>query len=187
MKQNRLFAMVIVLMMVTGCATTKNPNNQPKQEQAKVERITPEELEKLVPPAVASVSLEEIIADSQQGKSTDEIIEKIRVSESRYDLSASQVLDLNKQGVDVAVLDYIQQSNELAKQNALAEEINRREKGKFDAQKQLRRERALSRNRFYDPFWGPRLGLFYGPRLWRGSRFGSRFGWGLRYGYPYGW
>jgi hypothetical protein len=94
-------------------------------------------------------------------------------------------LDLSKQGVDTKVLEHIQQSNELAKQNAIADEINRREKEKVEAMMQLRRERILSRHRYYDPYWGSRFGLFYG----HGHRYGhgSRYGLGLRYGYPYGW
>ena len=102
------------------------------------------------------------------------------------------MLDLNKQGVDAKVLDYIQQSNELAKQNAIADEMNKREQEKNAAKKQLQRERAFNNNRYYDPFWGSRFGGFYGyPYYGYGSRFGhrhgSRFGLGLGFGYPYGW
>ena len=177
----RLLFLMLSLLLFAGCASTGAKHNQ-------VERITPEELAKLLPPAVATVSLDEIVADSKAGKNTDEIIAKIKNSNSRYELSPTQVLDLNKQGVDVKVLDYIQQSNELAKQNAIAEEINRREQEKAEAEKQLQRERALNNTRYYDPFWGPYYGGyygrgFYGPGYWRGSG----FGWGLGYGHRFGW
>ena len=177
----RLLFLMLSLLLFAGCASTGTKHNQ-------VERITPEELAKLLPPAVATVSLDEIVADSKAGKNTDEIIAKIKNSNSRYELSPTQVLDLNKQGVDVKVLDYIQQSNELAKQNAIAEEINRREQEKAEAEKQLQRERALNNTRYYDPFWGPYYGGyygrgFYGPGYWRGSG----FGWGLGYGHRFGW
>lgn len=182
----RLILLMFSLLIFAGCASTG-------AQQSKVERITPEELAKLIPPPVATVSLDEIVADSKAGKSADDIIAKIKNSNSRYELTSTQVLDLNQQGVDAKVLDYIQQSNELAKQNIIAEEMNKREQEKAAAKKQLQRERALNNNRFYDPFWGPGFGAFYGRgfygpigpagRYWRGNR----FGWGLGYGHPFWW
>jgi hypothetical protein len=176
-----LIFLMFGLFVLAGCASTSTKTGQ-------VERITAEELAKLIPPPVATVSLDEIVADSKAGKSEDDIIAKIKNSNSRYELSPTQVLDLNQQGVDAKVLDYIQQSNELAKQNAIAEEMNKHEQEKAAAKKQLQRERALNNNRFYDPFWGPGFGAFYGPigpggRYWRGNR----FGWGLGYGHPFWW
>jgi len=182
-----LSILIVMLSMLSGCASTGT-------QQVKVERITPEELAKLIPPPVATMTLDEIVADSKAGKTTDEIINKIKTSNSRYELTSTQVLDLNKQGVDAKVLDYIGQANELAKQNAIADEINKREKDKRAAQQALRHEREFSRNQFYDPFWGPGFGGFYGrpwigpigpgAHLWRGNR----FGWGMGFGHPYwGW
>jgi len=77
--------------------------------------------------------------------------------------------------VDVKVLDYIQKNNELAKQNYLAEEINKVEKEKAEAIRRLRHERLFSRHR-YDPFWYSRFGSYYG-RPFGHSRFGWRHGW----------
>jgi len=176
-----LMLLVLGLLMLSGCASTGTT------KQSQVERITPEELAKILLPAIATVSLEEIVADSKQGKTPDEIIEKIKTSNSRYELTSTQVLDLNKQGVDTKVLEYIEQSNELAKQNAIADEMNKRAKERYEAEKALKRERDLARQQYYDPFWGPRFGAFYGHpyygRHWRGSR----LGWGLHYGYPLYW
>lgn len=176
-----IFLCTISLLILAGCA-----GNATRQTQ--VDRITPEQLAKIMPPAVATVSLSEVIAESKQGKTADAIIEKIKLSNSRYELTPSQVLDLNKQGVDSKVLDYMQQSNELAKQNAIADEMNKRAKERQIAEKMLKRERDIARDRYYDPFWGSRYGGFYGsPYYGYGSRFGHRFGLGLGYGYPYGW
>lgn len=176
-----ILALLISLVLVTGCASTGAP-------PAQVKRITPEELALLLPPPVATVSLDEIINDSKQSKTPDEIIAKIKASNSRYELTPAQTLDLSRQGVDTKVLDYIHQSNELAKQNAIADEINKREKERATAEKLLKRERDAARNRYYDPFWGPRFGGFYGgPFGYYGRGFGSRFGWGGGFGYPYYW
>jgi len=179
-----LMLLMLSLLVLSGCASTGDNN------QAQIDRITPEELEKLLPPPVATVSLEELVADSKQGKTPEEIIEKIRASDSRYELTPTQNLELSKQGLNAKVLDYIHESNELAKQNAIAEEMNKLEKDKRDAQKQLERERRAI-DQYYDPFWGPRYGPYYGypfgpigpaAHYWRGSR----YGWGMGFGY-YGW
>ena len=179
MKQ--VLALVISLLLVAGCASTG-------PQQAKIERITPEELAKILPQPVATVTLEEIVKDSKANKSADEIIAKIKASNSRYELTPAQTLDLSKKGVDTKVLDYIHESNELAKQNAVADEINKREKERAAAEKKLKRERDAAQNRYYDPFWGPRFGGFYGgPYGYYGRGFGSRFGWGGGFGYPFYW
>ena len=176
-----LIVLSIAFLLLVGCASTGNNAGQ-------VDRITPEDLAKILPPPVATLQLSEIVSDRKQGKTADDIIAKIKASNSRYELTPTQVLDLNKQGVDVKVLDYIQQNNELAKQNAIADEINKRQKERAAAEKILKRERDLARNRYYDPFWGSRFGGFYGsPYYGYGSRFGHRFGYGLNYGYPFGW
>lgn len=176
-----LMMLIAAILVLSGCASTG-------ARQAEVERITPEQLAKILPPPIATVTLSEVVADSKAGKSTDEIIAKIKASNSRYELTTAQTLDLNKQGVDTKVLDYMQQSNELAKQNAIADEMNKRAKERAIAEKALKRERDVARDRYYDPFFGSRFGGFYGnPYYGYGSRFGHRFGFGLGYGYPYGW
>ena len=164
-----LIAISLTLMLLAGCASTGS-------QQGKVDRITPEELAKILPPPVATLSLDEIAADSKAGKIVDEIIAKIKTSNSRYELTPTQTLDLSKQGVDTKVLDYIHQSNELAKQNAIADEMNKREQAKRAAQKQLKRERALAQSYYYDYFDGP----FYNPyyHYGYGPYWGSRLFWG---------
>ena len=182
------------LFTLSGCAINA-------VKQTEIERITPEQLAKIMPPPVATITLDEIVNDSKAGKSSDEIIAKIKASNSRYELTPTQTLDLSKKGVDTKVLDYMQQSNELAKQNAIADEMNKRTRERAAAEKILKRERDLARDRYYDPFFGsrfgprfgPRFGGFYGnpylgnPYYGYGPRFGHRFGFGLGYGYPYGW
>ena len=167
-----LIAVSLILILLAGCASTGS-------QQGKVERITPEQLAKILPPPVATVALSEIVADSKAGKTIEEIITKIKNSNSRYELTTAQTLDLSKQGVDVKVLDYMHQSNELAKQNAIADEMNKREQEKRSAQKQLQRERALAQSYYNDyfdsPFYNPYYHYGYGPY------YGSRFFWGSHF------
>ena len=169
-----LVILMVSLLTLSGCASTGTGYGQ-------VDRITPEQLAKILPPPVATVTLDEIVAESKQGKTSDEIIAKIKASNSHYELTPTQTLDLSKQGVDVKVLDYMHQSNELAKQNAIADEMNKREQEKRVAQKQLQRERALAQSQYYDYFDGP----FYNPYYNYGYRpyWGSHFYWGPSFYY----
>ena len=164
-----LIILIVAAIFLSSCASNG-------ARQAELERITPEQLAKLLPPPVATVTLDEIVADSKAGKTSDEIIAKIKASNSRYELTTAQTLDLSKQGVDTKVLDYMHQSNELAKQNAIANEMNKREQEKRVAQKQLQRERALSQSYYGDyydsPFYNPYYNYGYNPY------FGNRFFWG---------
>ena len=162
------FMLTAAVFILSGCASNG-------VRQAEIERITAEQLAKILPPPVATVTLAEVVADSKAGKTSDEIIAKIKASNSRYELTPTQMLDLNKQGVDAKVLDYMHQSNELAKQNAIADEINKREHEKRVAQKQLQRERALSQSYYDDYFDGP----FYNPyyHYGYGPYWGSRLFW----------
>ena len=183
MKLFKLSILLAIMLALSACASSGARYGNVDS------RITPEQLAKIMPPAVASLSLDEIVSDSKQGKTADEIIAKIKASNSRYALTTAQTLDLSKQGVDVKVLDYIQQSNELAKQNAYADEINKREKAKRIAQERLQQEREFMRDDYYyDPFWGPRYGGFYGSPYYGYPYFGNpylapRWGWGLGLNY----
>ena len=146
---NRTALVVIIAFFLSACATGAG------MTQSEVKRITPDELAKLMLQPEATYTLEAIVTDAKSGKTSGEIIAKLKSSESLYDLKVSDVLRLNQQGVDVEVLDYMQESNALAKQNYLAEEINKREHEKEKALKALNNELLLQMNRYYDPFWRP--------------------------------
>ncbi len=165
---------LIGIFSFTGCASNTT-------KPIPIDRITAEELAKIMPPPVAVVSLDEIVLDTKQGKTPDFIIEKIKASNSRYELTPSQTLMLSKQGVDVKVLDYIHQSNELAKQNAVADEINKREKSKRAEMDRLKRQQY-----YYEPFGGYGFGP-YGYGGYYGPRYRGRFGWGAGFYRPWGY
>jgi len=166
----------VMILLVAGCATTR-----PDAAQGSVERISPQALQRLSEPPIPEVSLDELLSDAKHGKSADEIIAKIKASGSRYDLTPSQSITLNKQGLDIKVLEYIDENNKLAQQNAIAEEMNKQLRAKKQAEDALKRERDLARQRYYyDPFWGSRFDLYYGHHY---PYYRPRFGWGLGYGW----
>ncbi len=159
----------IILAILAGCATT------PRQEPL-VERISPEELERIMPKPVPNLALDEIIKLSKQGIPAEQIIDKIKASNSRYELTPSQSVELSKQGVDTKVLDYIYASREQALREGFADEINKREKEKKLEQDRLKRE---LRSRYYDPFWGYGYSPYWGYRPYYGPGFG--------FGYRHSW
>ncbi|WP_091472456.1 hypothetical protein [Methylophilus rhizosphaerae] len=162
MNHSILFSLLIAASLA-GCAS------QPAQP-VQIDRISPEQLAALVPPAQAKLSLDEIVVMSKQGKSDAEIIEAIKQSDSRYSLTPSDMLAWYQKGIAKGVLDYMQQANALAEQNAIADEINKREKARAEAELRLKRERDIARMRSMDPW-------FYGPGFY-GGPWGYRPYWG---------
>lgn len=161
------------LLLLSGCATTG-------VQEPQIKRISQEELERLMPKPTPNLTLEEIVKFSKAGTSPEDIIEKIKASNSTYALTPSQVVDLNKQGVSPKVLDYIQQAREQVMRDAYADEINKREKAKVEETQRLRREYQMRSYPYYDPWWGYSYSPYYGYRPFYRPGFGTRFhyGWG---------
>ena len=164
----KLLIFIVVLLLLAGCATNG-------QSVPVIERISEEELSRILPQPLATLSLNDLVSLSKEGMTATQIIEQIKSSNSMYDLTPSQSVLLSKQGVDSKILDYIHTSRELAVRNSIADEINKREKIKREELESLKRQQL----RAYDPFCrnGP-YGVYpYGP-------YGSRFG--IGYARPWG-
>ena len=172
---NRAYLVLIMtLMLVTGCATT----GQGAAGAPAIDRISAEELEKIMPQAHPVISLDDIVVLSKQGVTPEQIIQKIKDTDSAYDLTPSQSVDLSNRGVDGKVLDYIHTSRELALRNKLAEEINKREQAKRAEVNKLKQQ-MLNSQRYYDPFCRyPRFGMTPFAFGAYGSRYRPGFGMG---------
>lgn len=169
---------------LAACASNSQYSGASSQ---KIDRISEEELARIMPKPIATLSLDDLISLTKSGVTADALIEKIRISNSSYDLTPSQVVDLSTQGVDNKVLDYIHSSRELALRNSVAEEINQREKIKRAELDKLKQQQWLEmQRRMYDPFCGyGYYGRPYGYGAF-GSRFGHRSGFGAGFGFPLG-
>jgi hypothetical protein len=149
--------------LLAGCATTAPPSN--------IERISPEELARILPQPVPNLTLDEIVQMSKAGTPAPDIIAKIKETNSRYDLTPSESLELSRKGVSAEVLDYIHQAHEQALREGFADEINKREQEKRLEQERLRREYQSRYQRYHDPFWyggygfGPPWGYRWGPSI----------------------
>lgn len=168
MNRIRLFFALLASLSMVACATS-----QTKSESPPIDRISDAELARIMLKPTATLSLDDIVKLSKDKTPPEEIIEKIKTSNSYYELTPSQSLQLHEQGVSNKVLDFIHESREQALRNNVADEINKRERAKQKAERQLERERnfqpyygiGFGYHYWNDPFyWGPSLRYRY--RRW---------------------
>ena len=148
----------ILALSLLGCATA----SAPPDGGGAIARLSPEDLARMLPKPAPKLPPAELIRMSKAGASAQDIIARIKETGSRYDLSASQAIELHAQGVSAEVLDYIQSAREQELRDRIAEEINQREQRHAE---ELRREQELRRNSYYyDPWWPayPGYGWNYG-------------------------
>lgn len=186
--QCKFLFMVLLSLFISGCANQALQNDV---QTKKIQRISEEELTRIMPKPLPTLSLDDLVKLTKEGLAAEQIIDKIKSSNSSYDLTPSQNIELSKQGVDSKVLDYIHTSRELALRNSVADEINKREKIKQLELNKLKQQQLQQRSQ-YDPFCGyGRYGYYpyglhpYGYGAY-GSRFGRRFGGGIGFGMPLG-
>ncbi len=151
---------VLVPSLIAGCATNQSNETPP------IDRVSDAELSRIMLKPSAALSLDEIVKMSKEGNTAEQIIEKIKTSDSYYDLTPSQAVQLSKQGVNTKVLDYIYESREAALKNNVAEEINKRERAKKNAERQLDRERSFNSYPGWGgyPYWGSQF--YWGPSIY---------------------
>ena len=134
-------------LSLLGCATA----SAPPDASGAIARLSPDELARLLPKPEPKLPLTELIRMSKAGVTAKDLIARIKETGSRYDLSASQAIELHAQGVSAEVLDYIQSARAQELRDRIAEEINQREQRHAE---ELRREQELQLNTIYhDPWW----------------------------------
>ncbi len=144
----------IVVWLVAGALLAGCASNPQKQEPPPIQRISEEELEKLLPKPDPNLTYEELVRLSREGVTAEEIIEKIKASHSSYTLTPTQALELSKQGVNSKVLDFIHAAREQALRDSFAEELGKRDREHRVEVERLMREMQM-RSMMRDPFWGP--------------------------------
>lgn len=168
-----IFASIAILAAVSfsGCASTQNNGS--------VERITPEQLAAFKPAPNPAIPLADVITLSKAAIPPALIIKKLQDSGTFYNLTPQQIVDLNAQGVDQAVINHLVEAQEKARQATLITQLADRDaKVAQELQRERARREALQ-NHYqwsygYGP-WGPgyrfgyRSGPFYDPfyRSWR--------------------
>lgn len=143
----RLLLISTLALSLLGCATA----SAPPVGSGAIARLSPEDLARLLPKPEPKLPPAELVRMSKEGATAKDVIARIRETGSRYDLSASQMIDLHAQGVSAEVLDYIQSARAQELRDRVAEEINQREQRHAE---ELRREQALRRDSpYFDPWW----------------------------------
>ena len=118
----------------------------------KIDRISAEQLEALLPQPVAALPLEQVVALARQGIAADEIISRIAASASRYRLSAGQILELAAQGVPRELLDHMVAAERRQIFDDMAAEANRREEA---CNQRIEQELRHCRNQVMGPMLMP--------------------------------
>lgn len=177
----RVTLMGLLLVMITACASTA------PVKEVTIDRVSPEQLASMTKPAPPAKPLQEIANMMKMGATDQQVIAEMKATQSRYALTPSEVIYWHAQGISQAVLDDMQQANQLAIQNQLADTMNQRAKERAEAEATLKRQRDEARLRAFHPygFYGPGWVGPIGPAPWGWRRpfIGNRFGWGLGYGW----
>ncbi|MDK9704790.1 MAG: hypothetical protein OEL20_16810 [Sulfuritalea sp.] len=132
-------------LILQGCAGVP-------AEPPKIERISAEQLEARLPQPVAAMPLEQIVALSNLGIPAEELIGRITTSGSRYRLSATQIIELAKQGVPLAVLDHMVAAERSVIFDGMAADANKREQACRD---RIEHEVRVCRSQMMSPVWFP--------------------------------
>lgn len=146
----RLALLAIPALILQACAYV--PATPPK-----IERISAEQLEARLPQPVAALPLEQVVVLARQGVAADELIGRITASASRYRLTATQVVELARQGVPLAVLDHMVAGERQRIFDDMAADANNRDR---DCHERIDQELRMCRHQMIGPLfmYGP-----YGP------------------------
>jgi len=143
----RILLISTLVLSLADCAGTRAP----AEGTPGIERLTPEELARMLPKPIPKLPLAEIVRMSKTGVAAQDIIAKIKQSGSHYALSPSRAIELHSQGVSTEVLDYMQSAREQELRDRNADEINQREQRRAE---ELRQQEQFWRDRYYyDPWW----------------------------------
>ncbi|HET7776490.1 MAG TPA: hypothetical protein VFK74_08990 [Azospira sp.] len=161
----RHFLILAGLLSLAGCATAPPDGTA----TPKLARLSPEQLQRLAPDA-PKIGFPELVVMARSGMKAEAMIERLKETHTRLDPSPSQVLDLTRQGVPVAVLDYLHEYREKALRDDLAGMLAEKDQQQAKDVEAARQQERLRAAPVYDPFWGPRWGPYY-------RRGGMYYGW----------
>ncbi len=176
------FRPLISLILATALAVFGGCASTPQSGQ--ITRLTAEDLARLTPPPNPKVPLSDVISLSAAGTQPDVLIKKLQDTGTFYNLSAQQIVDLSKQGVDQRVIDHLVDAQEKARQATLLTELADRDARAAQALERERNRRRAAQQQYnswsfglgsYGGGWGPRSGIgwsygsYYDPffRTWR--------------------
>jgi hypothetical protein len=159
----RSAVIALTVLTISGCATSPGVGQRDAAGNPLLARLTPAERAQIGPEAPVRLSVETLVALSQQGVSPDQIIRRYFQTGTRLKLTEAQLAALRKEGVDQRVLDYIASAEQdAARTDAIAAQADQA------AQVRLAYDRAL-----YAAWWGgyPYAG-YWGPGVYPYAGYG---------------
>ena len=136
---------LLAVMLLAACAGVP-------VEPPRIERLSAEQLEARVPTPAAALPLEQVVALSKQGVAAAEIVERIKSSASRYRLSATQLVELAREGVALAVLDHLVAAERQRIFEELAADANQRDQA---CRERIAQEVQACRSQYMGPLLVP--------------------------------
>ena len=116
---NKVLLLCLALTLMSGCATT-TPRVLERAPAAEAAPIAAP-----LPPPLPPLLKEDLVKLAKQGIAAEGMIGRIKESRTRLRLSATDVLSLKTQGVPLAVLDHLLDSDRLASADDCTAQINR--------------------------------------------------------------
>jgi hypothetical protein len=104
----------VLLVGLAGCVTTSDGTATPR-----LARLSTEEMARLAPDT-PRLTPDDLVSMARSGASVEAILERVRKSSARFDLTPAQVLDLHARGLPLAVLESIHEGREKALRADLA-------------------------------------------------------------------
>lgn len=163
---------VLLAMLCGGCASTQVAGG------AQPQRLTAAQVARLSRPAVRPLSAAQLVELARQHPDAGFLEDRIRDHGVDFELDARQVVDLQRQGVPIEVLEHLRQAQLQAQLQARLHAQAMAQEAREDAlRQQLARERAWRDPYLYDPWWPhPWLG-WYPHRHGPDASFGLWWGW----------
>lgn len=144
------------ILALAGCA------GGPPPQPPKIERLTGAALDAKIPPPVATLGTDEIVAMAKRGESAQAINAKIDASHSHYRLDATRIASLMKQGVPAAVIDHIMEGERRRIFDDVAADIARRDQACVERVEQEVRQCQLQLLQpGFATCWPPHMGYPY--------------------------
>lgn len=171
MKLFRMSIIVLAAAMLSACAS-----DGPRPGE--IQRLTPEQVAALKPAPNPKVPLEEIVALSKSGVAAEAIIKRLQETATIHNLSAQNIIDLGREGVDRKVIEFLAEVQEKARQSALATQLADRDAQharELEQEQQRRRALQLQYENWNWGFgfggWGPHGGFGWSPLYYYDWRF----------------
>lgn len=149
----------VAALALAGCAEA------PPMQAPKIERITGAALDARIPPPVAMIGADDIVAMAKRGESAQAIIAKIDASHSHYRLGAAKIAHMVNAGVPASVVDHIMETERRRIFDDMAADIARRDEACVArVEREVRQCQLQLLQPGFATCWPPHMGFPY----WRG-------------------